>query len=666
MPSTDYSSLSDFIFFGNTFVRGGFSYPGSSYYFDEGRGSVTYILDQPNASTGYYNIDPAVTVSGRNLSVRANGTLSGKIEKMVFASDNRGEIATISGLSLAGSDFTDILLNRIDGDRLSGSRFDEFLGTELVNLSTGDNADSVSFAGFLPFLDRLDLGAGDDTLRFSNNSDFSGIVEGGAGFDILNLSNFGSHSLVEVDLSVGEIRDDIGTYRFSGFEKIVGSARIQRYIGSDGADNISAAGLAVSIDGAGGDDILDSSWGDDIVDAGSGNDTVHAGAGEDTVRGGGGNDRLDGQDGADILYGQQGNDFLVGGLASDLLFGGSGHDKLSGGAASDRLFGGLGADTLDGGGNSDYFVIDALDTVTDTGAFGYDKAQINDSSGIFVSLDGWIGVERIIGFIGNDSIDASTQSTGMLLFGNSGDDVLTGGSGKDVIIGGDGDDTLIGNDGDDVLLGGNGNDHFDGGSGNDLFFVGELGDVVVDGGIGFDRVIVTDATGITLNTGAWKGVERINGLTGNDKIDASGLIDQIVLVGSDGDDVLTGGEAGDVLYGGADDDLLSGASGNDALIGSLGSDTIDGGAGDDFYLGGAGADTFLWTDNFGKDVVKDFTDDIDRLDFAGLSTVNDLSDLVISQSGSHTTITLAAGGSDMITLVNTQALLITDADIDFV
>jgi Ca2+-binding RTX toxin-like protein len=109
-----------------------------------------------------------------------------------------------------------------------------------------------------------------------------------------------------------------------------------------------------------------------------------------------------------------------------------------------------------------------------------------------------------------------------------------------------------------------------------------------------------------------------------------------------------------------------GQQGADALIGAAGDDSLDGGVGNDFYLGGAGADSFVWTSGFGQDVVKDYTDGTDRLDFTGHGGVNSLSDLVIAQSGSHTIITLAAGGGDQVTLLDT---LVTDlglSDFDFV
>lgn len=407
---------------------------------------------------------------------------------------------------------------------------------------------------------------------------------------------------------------------------------------------------------AGGDALTGTALGDSILGL----------AGGDTIHGHGGHDVLYGDGGNDTIYGEAGADILLGGIGADTLLGGSGDDVVNGGSSPDRLFGGAGADTMDGGEESDVHFVDALDTVIDRGTIGYDKAQINDAAGVTLNLTGWGGIERINGFTGDDVIDGSSQTTDLLLFGSDGDDTLTGGSGDDVLIGGNGHDRLVGNAGRDVLLGGGGNDIFDGGAGNDILYIGETGDMVFDGGTGFDKAVVTDATGITLTVGNWAGVERINGLDGNDIIDATGLGTGVTLSGAGGDDTLTGGASGDVFYGGAGHDVLNGAGGADALIGGAGDDRIDGGAGNDFYLGGAGQDVFKWSSGFGRDVVKDFTDGTDRLDFTGHAGVTSIADLNVSQSGNHTLIRLTTSRAEQITLVDTLATTVTASDFDFV
>jgi len=68
----------------------------------------------------------------------------------------------------------------------------------------------------------------------------------------------------------------------------------------------------------------------------------------------------------------------------------------------------------------------------------------------------------------------------------------------------------------------------------------------------------------------------INGLGGDDVVEASGLGTTLQLVanGGDGNDVLIGGAGNDVLNGGAGDDVLIGGPGNDILDGQSGNNVV--------------------------------------------------------------------------------------------
>lgn len=416
-------------------------------------------------------------------------------------------------------------------------------------------------------------------------------------------------------------------------------------------------------------------------------DEVHAGAGTDRVRligddgtamrGWSGVERVDGNDlqnsidgsgqfTALELYGHGDRDYLDGGHANDLIFGGDGDDQLFGHGSTDRLFGGAGADRMDGGAESDVYFVDGADKVEDSGTTGYDKAQIMDAAGVYLSLEGWSGVERVNGFTGDDTINGHTQNSDLLLFGGDGDDWLMGGSGNDVLLGGAGNDMLFARTGNDVLNGGTGQDRYFGGGGNDTFYIDDLGDRVVDGGAGYDRAKIATDLGGELAIGGWSLVERVVGHSGQDRINATGIGHSVTLAGGDGDDSLTGGDQGDTLFGGAGHDMLNGAAGDDALIGAAGNDRLNGGTGNDFYLGGAGADVFAWSDGFGRDVVKDYTDGVDRLDFTAHGGVTSMADLAITQSGANVLLRLSAGGFDQITLVDVLATELTASDFDFV
>ncbi|OSP54243.1 DUF4347 domain-containing protein [Pseudoruegeria sp. SK021] len=442
---------------------------------------------------------------------------------------------------------------------------------------------------------------------------------------------------------------------------------------TDAAGNVSLKTLAIEIanpgitvTGGAGNSTLTGTVGDDMFNDPSGHDKMSGGPGDDTINGGNGNDSLYGNGGFDVLYGNAGDDYLDGSYADDLLVGGSGNDTLLGGDGNDLLIGSFGANLMDGGENADEFIVSGSDIVTDTGTVGYDKAQFNDASGVNLNMTGWSGVERVNGYTGNDVVDGSSQTSDLLLFGDGGNDKLTGGLGNDVLIGGEGNDTLIGGAGNDTLLGNSGNDLFFGGAGDDVFLIGESGDEVRNAGAGQDKAVITVTTGLTISIGSWLGLERINGLHGADVIDATGMATAITIAGGTGNDTLTGGASGDIFYGGTGNDVMFGGAGNDALIGSTGNDFLEGQAGDDFYLGGAGADSFAWSNAFGKDVVKDYADGTDRLDFTGHSTINALSDLRITQDGANTVLHEVGNAAHQITLVGVTATDLGISDFDFV
>lgn len=100
----------------------------------------------------------------------------------------------------------------------------------------------------------------------------------------------------------------------------------------------------------------------------------------------------------------------------------------------------------------------------------------------------------------------------------------------------------------------------------------------------------------------------IDGLGGNDRIDARALPQSMVLV-------LNGGEGNDTLAGSAGADLLLGGAGNDVVIGARGDDTA--------FLG-AGDDTFFWAPGEGSDTVEGGfgTDDLAFLGAGAAETVD--------------------------------------------
>ncbi|MBL8561979.1 MAG: M10 family metallopeptidase C-terminal domain-containing protein [Gemmobacter sp.] len=161
-----------------------------------------------------------------------------------------------------------------------------------------------------------------------------------------------------------------------------------------------------------------------------------------------------------------------------------------------------------------------------------------------------------------------------------------GGRGRDVIVGNGAANRLNGGAGDDTLRGGNGNDSLIGGEGADVFL----------GGTGRDTVIFGGDRAVTVNLG--RSGQQATGI-GPDSFDR---IENLI-----------GGNRGDTFTGSAGANSLSGAGGSDTLSGAAGNDALNGGTGNDRMRGGSGADTFRFA--AGRDVVLDFTDDIDRIAF---------------------------------------------------
>jgi Ca2+-binding RTX toxin-like protein len=134
---------------------------------------------------------------------------------------------------------------------------------------------------------------------------------------------------------------------------------------------------------------------------------------------------------------------------------------------------------------------------------------------------------------------------------------------------------------------------------------------------------------------------RIRGTNGNDR-----------LKGTDGNDVITG-------LGGSD--RLEGDKGNDRLFGGGGDDRLKGDNGDDVLSGGAGADRFVFETGDGRDVVKDFEDGIDRIDFLdfGFASAQQAKSFA-TQVGAN--VVFDFGGGNVVTIENVLLNALTSAD----
>jgi hypothetical protein len=79
----------------------------------------------------------------------------------------------------------------------------------------------------------------------------------------------------------------------------------------------------------------------------------------------------------------------------------------------------------------------------------------------------------VLGQAGNDTVTVDTKLTlARLVYGGTGDDIITGGNGNGIQIGGDGADRLSAGNGRDILIGGTGADTLDASKGDDIVVAG--------------------------------------------------------------------------------------------------------------------------------------------------------------------------------------------------
>jgi Ca2+-binding RTX toxin-like protein len=216
------------------------------------------------------------------------------------------------------------------------------------------------------------------------------------------------------------------------------------------------------------------------------------------------------------------------------LSGGAGDDQLYfSGPSNGWLMGDDGNDTLnvpwvnlegkqalveaDGGAGKDVQIVNGPISVhswvdyNDEMARSFEKAILRNGSGTFAGTDAdeeFVvengGSYHIIGFDGNDRLDARKAGASRLSAGG-GNDVVFGSPGVDTIDGFEGDDALFGFGSDDSIIGGLGNDYLEGGDGNDKLF----GDN--DDGAGYPGSLHGNDT---LHGG--RGVDHFYGRDGND------------------------------------------------------------------------------------------------------------------------------------------------------
>lgn len=322
---------------------------------------------------------------------------------------------------------------------LSGGQATTLVGDTGDDMLFGNNGADVLNGG--AGADLLVGGNGGDTYIVDDYGDTVVEFDGG-GTDTVEAS-IDSYTL---DANVERLTYT-GTGDFTGagneLDNIIrGGAGNDSLYGEDGNDTIHANDGDDYLSGGAGNDTLNGNIGNDYLDGGDGDDTLNGGDGDDIIRGGAGNDAINVGAGFNtIVYDTLdfGNDIVTSFDANP----NGGQDKidLRGLGITDANFDervNIAADgtntvvTIDGGGTITFngvtgvganaiswadFLLDGQDTVS-----GTPNAD---------TLDGTAASDTILGLAGNDTIN-----------GLAGNDIIDGGAGDDEIFGGSGDDVI--------------------------------------------------------------------------------------------------------------------------------------------------------------------------------------------------------------------------------
>ena len=367
------------------------------------------------------------------------------------------------------------------------------------------------------------------------------------------------------------------------------------------------------------------------------------------------------------LGGDANNDVIDGTSGGDTLYGGAGTDTLNGNDGNDTIVGNADvfaqqADTLNGGNGDDTLLGEFTDTVN--GGAGTDYLYGVNAYDWSINL-GTASIEWMSAGFGNDTINAATQTIGVIVFGNGGDDTITGSGFADTLWAGAGNDTVNGGNGDDVIVGGGGADALSSGDGNDQIYT-DGADASLDGGNGTDALHITGGSGMTVNLATTHFEWVIDYAGGADTLNAASAGSNVVIFAGGGGDTVTGGSGDDVLWGEAGNDVVNGGGGNDTIVGGSGGDQLTGGTGFDtiFANSGGGGDgavdtVYFQSTGWGTDFIYDFEHLTDKINMQGTgATAGTIS---ISNVGGHAYVHF---GADLIVVVGAGATL-TTADFTF-
>ena len=495
----------------NGVAQGGPSDGRSAFY------TLSSSTVQPNidASYGFYFAAPANGV--------VDGAAAGELMQVGYF-DQQGDLITEGNDVIFGNGGNDDIRAGGGDDFVSGGTENDFIdgGSGNDNLNGDDGNDDIRGGDGNDSLfggsgdDFLDGGVGNDTLAGGSGNDD---LRGGDGNDEL-FGEDGNDQLIGgagADLiSGGADADSIVLANGFGADTISGGETTTTGTDNDvtNASGITASGVTVNSTNEAGtlsysgntanfseiEGFILTGQNDSFTAFGTSNVTVDAGAGNDSIREGNGNNTINAGTGNDTIISGFGISSITGG--EDV--GGGDRDVLNFSIANDAV------------------------TITFDGAESGSYADDDGDSGTFSQIENYQLTS------GNDSVNASLDTSGVTIDGNGGMDTIIGGSGNDIITGGglpfgDPGDSLVGGAGDDIILGDSGDDTIDGGTGND-FIEGGRDDDLLTGGDGDDYFSYTSGDGLDTITDFNAGNTGLlddGDFNNNDFIDLSAYYDRI-------------------------------------------------------------------------------------------------------------------------------------------
>jgi Ca2+-binding RTX toxin-like protein len=536
-----------------------------------GNGAEVFTTTANGVRVRFDRLDPAPFAldmgTTENLVVNMNGGDD------TFAAT--GNLAALIQITVDGGAGNDTILGGNGADVLLGGIGDDFIdgqqGADIAFLGAGDDvfqwdpgdgsdtiegqdgADTMLFNGS-GGAEIFEASANGGRLRFTRN--LGNIVMDTDDVERIELNALGNTDTIIVnDLSSTDVAavdvDLAGTLNGTtgdGQSDVVitngrNDADTLEIVG--GGSSFAVVGLPAMVTVSNSEGALDSL----VVNALGGDDTITAstlpaGVTRLTIDGGAGDDRIFGSQGADVFLGGDGADFVFGDNGNDVAFLGAGDDVF-------QWDPGDGNDTVEGQ--------DGLDEMLFNGANASENVDIVANGGRVLFVRNVANVAMDLNDVEEITFNALRGADNIVIGDLSGTDAQT------VAI--DLAGQLDGDAGDDQI--------------DSITQNGTQGaDVITLASLGESHVIFGLPTQVVIDHAESHDRITINGLGGDDVIDATSL---------DGDAVeLT----------------LNGGLGADVFLGSDGDDFINGGDGDDVALMGGGDDTFVWNPGDDNDTLE--------------------------------------------------------------